>query len=160
MLNPAQTDQNGSQPGPQGNHEPQHNDLSFSSPQVGVTRSEERLQVSTTTHATETVRVRKHIITEEKTITVSVRREVVTLERAPVAEHDVQSGGGALQTAPSQTQYETVLHEEQIVVEKKVVPVERVTVITDLVTEQHGVTEQVRKEQIETDTGDGQPPST
>ncbi|MDQ2849833.1 MAG: YsnF/AvaK domain-containing protein [Actinomycetota bacterium] len=128
----------------------------------GMTRSEEQLTIATETYPTETVRLRKHIITEEKTITVSVRREVFTLERAPVAEHDSESVGGGLKAEPSHLQYETVLHEEQIVVNKKMVPIERVTLFVDVVAEQREITEQVRKEQIETETTDSNdtPPDT
>lgn len=148
----VQTDQDDPPSGLQDNQEPRHNDPTTAAKQVGVTRSEERLQVATTTRATETVRLRKHIITEEKTITVSVRREVFTIERAPVIKQDIAPGGDGWGTEPSRVQYETVLHEEQIIVQKNVVPVERVTVIKDLVTEDHEVTEQVRQEQIDTDT--------
>ncbi len=152
----VQTDQDHSPSGLQDNQEPSHNDPTSASGQVRVTRSEERLQVATTTHATETIRLRKHIVTEEKTITVSVRREVFTLERAPVLEQDIAPGGDGGGAEPSLVQYETVLHEEQIIVQKNVVPVERVTVIKDLITEDYEVTEQVRKEQIDTDTGNRQ----
>ncbi len=118
----------------------------------GMIRSEEQLQVDTATYATERVRVGKHVITEEKTITVSVRREVFTLERVPVTDSDAPSDGRALDAGSSQTEYEMVLHEEQIVVQKAVVPVERVTLIKDVVTAQQDVTDKVRAERIETGT--------
>lgn len=119
-----------------------------------VVRSEEQLHVSTTTYATERVRVSKRIITEEKTITVSVRREVFTLEREPISDSGpgTEPDSSRLQDEPSQTRFEVLLHEEQVVVQKKVVPIERVTVITDLITAQQDVTAQVRTEQIETTT--------
>lgn len=120
----------------------------------GMIRSEELLRVGTTTGAIERVRVGKRIVTEEKTITVSVRREVFTFEREPITDADpgAEPGNGGVQDQPSQTQVEIVLHEEQIVVHKNVVPIERVTVITDLITGQHDVTEQVGKEQVEIST--------
>ncbi len=138
-------------PGPE---RPQDIDATPALQGEGMIRSEELLRVGTTTGAIERVRVGKHIITEEKTITVSVRREVFTFEREPISDADLgaEPGSGRVQDQPSQTQVEIVLHEEQIVVHKNVVPIERVTVITDLITAQHDVTEQVGKEQIETST--------
>ncbi len=46
-----------------------------------------------------------------------------------------------------------VLHEETPVVEKEVVPKERVRLDKDVTTEQQRVSEEVRKEQIDTDGG-------
>jgi stress response protein YsnF len=48
-----------------------------------------------------------------------------------------------------------VLREERPVVEKEAVPVERVRLDTDTVTDQVTVDEEVRKEQIETDVDGG-----
>jgi stress response protein YsnF len=47
-----------------------------------------------------------------------------------------------------------VLHEERPVVEKEAVPVERVRLDTDTVTEQETVSEEVRKERVEVDGDD------
>ncbi len=47
-----------------------------------------------------------------------------------------------------------MLHAERPVVTKEAVPVERVRLDTETVTEQQTVTEAVRKEQIELDTDD------
>ena len=51
-------------------------------------------------------------------------------------------------------EHEVTLHAERPVVDKEVVPVERVRLDTETVTAQQQVTEEVRKEQIETDTSD------
>lgn len=130
----------------------EHNDPVSSVSNDGMIRSQERLQVATTIYPTETVRLRKHIITEEKTITITVAREVFTLERAPITNPQATPGDDRWGSDLSQTHYEMVLHEEQVVVEKKVVPVERITILTDLITEQQVLTDQVRSERIETDT--------
>ena len=53
--------------------------------------------------------------------------------------------------AISEEEHEVVLHEEQPVVDKEAVPVERVRLGKEKVTEQETVTEQVRKERIEAD---------
>lgn len=51
----------------------------------------------------------------------------------------------------TEEEHEVTLHAEQPVVNKETVPVERVKLDTDTVTGEQEVTEQVRKEQIETD---------
>jgi stress response protein YsnF len=56
--------------------------------------------------------------------------------------------------AISEEEHEVVLHEEQPVVEKRVVPQERVRLDQDVRTEEETVSEEVRKERIEAD-GEG-----
>jgi stress response protein YsnF len=51
----------------------------------------------------------------------------------------------------SEEEHEVTLHEERPVVEKETVPVERVRLDKDVVTDDVTVNEQVRKERIETD---------
>jgi len=51
----------------------------------------------------------------------------------------------------SEEEHEVVLHEEQPVVEKRTVPKERVALRKDTVTDERQISEQVRKEQIESD---------
>lgn len=51
---------------------------------ITVVRSEERLDVTTVRTLTERLRVRKVIVTEERTITVTLRREEFVLEREPL----------------------------------------------------------------------------
>ncbi|WKK71888.1 DUF2382 domain-containing protein [Rathayibacter oskolensis] len=51
---------------------------------VSVIRSEERLEVTTVRTATERVRIRRVIVTEERTVTVSLRREELVIEREPL----------------------------------------------------------------------------
>jgi stress response protein YsnF len=51
----------------------------------------------------------------------------------------------------SDEEHEVVLHEEEPVVSKKAVPKERVRLDTETVTEDRQVTEEVRKERIDTD---------
>ena len=53
--------------------------------------------------------------------------------------------------AISEEEHEVTLHAERPVVAKEAVPVERVRLDTQTVTEQETVSEQVRKEQIEFD---------
>ena len=51
----------------------------------------------------------------------------------------------------SEEEHEVTLTEQRVVVDKETVPVERVRLGTETVTEQQHVDETIRKEQIETD---------
>ena len=117
-----------------------------------MTRSEERLEVGTQKREAGRARLRKHVVTEQQTVNVPVTREKVTLEREPITEANV----GAAMDGPaiSEEEHEVVLHEERPVVEKEAVPVERVRLDKETVTDQERVSEEVRKERIETE-GDG-----
>ena len=117
-----------------------------------MTRSEEQLHVGTETRESGRARLRKYVVTEQETVTVPVQREEVRIEREPIT--DANRGEALDGPAISEEEHEVVLHEERPVVEKEAVPVERVRLDKETVTEQQQVTEEVRKEQIDTD-GDG-----
>jgi uncharacterized protein (TIGR02271 family) len=112
-----------------------------------MTRSEEELRVGTTQRERGRVRLRKYVTTEQVTQTVPVQREEVRLEREPItdANLDAATSGPAI----SEEEHEVTLHEETPVVEKRVVPRERVRLDKETVTEQRQVGEEVRKEQLE-----------
>jgi uncharacterized protein (TIGR02271 family) len=114
-----------------------------------MTRSEERLNVGTERQATGRARLRKYVTTENVTQTVPVRREEVRVEREPITD----GNAGAALSGPdlSEEEHEVVLHEERPVVDKETVPVERVRLDTETVTDEVTVDEEVRKERIETD---------
>jgi len=114
-----------------------------------MTLSEERLGVGTEKVPTGKVRLRKYIVTEEQTITVPVTREEVRLERVPVTDATIDEATDGPDL--SEAEHEVVLTEERIVVTKETVPVERVSLAKETVTEDQQVTEQVRKERIETE---------
>jgi uncharacterized protein (TIGR02271 family) len=118
-----------------------------------MTRSEERLNVGTERQAAGRVRLRKYVTTENVTRTVPVEREEVRLEREPITE----ANRGAAMSGPdiSEEEHEVTLHEERPVVEKETVPVERVRLDKDVVTDDVTVNEEVRKERIETDGVEG-----
>jgi uncharacterized protein (TIGR02271 family) len=115
-----------------------------------LTRSEERLTVGTRSEEVGRARLRKYVVTENVTETVPVSREEARVEREPITEanRDEATSGPAI----SEAEHEVVLHAEQPVVEKEAVPVERVRLDTETVTEQQTVSDQVAKEQIEADT--------
>jgi uncharacterized protein (TIGR02271 family) len=117
-----------------------------------MTRSEEELQVGTETRERGRVRLRKYVVTEQQQVTVPVQREEVRVEREPItdANLDAATSGPDL----SEEEHEVTLREEEPVVEKRVVPRERVRLDTDTVTEERQVGEEVRKEQIEVDDQD------
>ena len=114
-----------------------------------MTRSEEQLHVGTETREAGRARLRKYVVTEEQKVTVPVTREEVRIEREPITE--ANRGEAMDGPANSEEEHEVVLHEEQPVVAKEAVPVERVRLGKEQVTEQETVTEQVRQERIEAD---------
>ena len=112
-----------------------------------MTRSEERLHVGTRSEEIGRARMRKYVVSENVTQSVPVTREEVRLEREPITE---ANAGAALDgPAISEEEHEVTLHAERPVVEKEAVPVERVRLDRDTVTEQAQVSENVRKEEIE-----------
>jgi len=117
-----------------------------------MTRSEEELRVGTETRERGRARLRKYVTTEQQTVTVPVQREEVRVEREPITDAtlDAATSGPAI----SEEEHEVTLHEETPVVEKRVVPRERVRMDTETVTDDRQVSEEVRKEQIEVDDQD------
>jgi uncharacterized protein (TIGR02271 family) len=118
-----------------------------------MTRSEEQVRVGTETRETGRARLRKYVVTENVTQTVPVSREEVRLEREPItdANRDEALSGGDI----TEEEHEVVLSEERPVVQKETVPVERVRLDKDTVTEEQRVDETVRKEEIELDDESG-----
>ncbi len=114
-----------------------------------MTRSEEELRVGTETRERGRARLRKYVTTEQVTTTVPVQREQVRLEREPVTDADLDAATSGPDIA--EAEHEVVLREEEPVVEKRVVPRERVRLETDTVTDERQVTGEVRKEQLDLD---------
>ena len=112
-----------------------------------MTRSEEELRVGTASRESGRARLRKYVVTEQVEQTVPVQREEVRVEREPITDANV--GDATAGPAISEEEHEVTLHEEEVVVEKRVVPKERVRLDKDTVTEHQTVSEEVRKEQIE-----------
>ncbi|MCJ1695883.1 PRC and DUF2382 domain-containing protein [Rathayibacter caricis] len=114
-----------------------------------MTRSEEQLHVGTEQVTTGRARLRKHIVTEQESVTVPVSHDEVRVVREPITDANV----GAATSGPelSEEEHEVVLTEDRVVAAKETVPVERVSLGTETVTEQQQVTEDVRHEEIEVD---------
>jgi uncharacterized protein (TIGR02271 family) len=113
-----------------------------------LTRSQEQLHVGTEQVETGRARLRKFVVTEEQTVTVPVTHEEVRVVREPLSP-----GDSVDDVTIGEAQTDVVLTEERVVVGKETVPVEKVQLGTEAVTEQQQVTEAVRKEQIEFDDG-------
>jgi uncharacterized protein (TIGR02271 family) len=120
-----------------------------------MTRSEERVNVGTRAEEVGRARLRKYVVTENVTETVPVSREEVRVEREPIT--DANAGDAMSGPAISEAEHEVTLHAERPVVEKEAVPVERVRLDKDTVTDQKQVSETVRKEQVDVDADDPDP---
>jgi uncharacterized protein (TIGR02271 family) len=111
-----------------------------------MTLSEERVRMSgTTSQPVGRARLRKVVETEYVTQTVPVRRERIVVENDPVAGGDAEGATGD-EVGP-----EIELHEERPVLEKTVEPVERVRLGKEEYTDEETVSEDVRRERVETE---------
>ncbi|MFF3753273.1 DUF2382 domain-containing protein [Streptomyces sp. NPDC002018] len=117
-------------------------------------RSEEQLHISTEEHEVGHARLRKVVVTESVTTSVPLSHEEVRVIHEAISPED----RSRMSRSPiSEAQTEVTLHAEQPVISKETIPVERVRMETEKVTEQREVSADVRKEQIEYDTDQGGP---
>jgi uncharacterized protein (TIGR02271 family) len=112
-----------------------------------MTRSEETMDVHKVRRPSETVRLKKYVVTEPVQKTVPVSREEVRIEREPVREGDRRDRDPDI----GEREYDVTLHEEQVRVDKDVKPVERVRLEKDVVRDEETVSDEVRKEKIDVD---------
>lgn len=112
-----------------------------------MTRSEERLNVGVQKQETGRAKLRKYIVTEQQQVPVTVSREEVRLEREPIT--DGNAGSALDGPALSEEEHEVILTEERPVVTTETVPVERVKLDKQTVSEETTVRGEVRKEQID-----------
>jgi uncharacterized protein (TIGR02271 family) len=127
--------------------QPTGHDTSGPTTDDAMTRSEEEVRVGTASRERGRARLRKYVVTEQVQTTVPVQREEVRVEREPITEGNVDAAMDG--PAISEEEHEVVLHEEEPVVEKRVVPKERVRMAKETVTDEQTVSEEVRKEEIE-----------
>jgi uncharacterized protein (TIGR02271 family) len=125
-------------------------DTSGPTTDTAMTRSEEHLRAGTETQEVGRARLRKHVVTEHEQVTVPVSHEEIRVEREPITD----ANRDAALTGPdlTESEHEVALQAERPVVDKETVPVERVRLTKDTVTEEQTVGDEVRKEQIDTDT--------
>ncbi len=114
-----------------------------------MTRSEEEMVVGKTSRETGRARLRKYVVTENVQTTVPVQREEVRIEREPITDANIGSAMDG--PAISEEEHEVTLHEEEPVVDKRVVPKERVRLDKETVMEDRQVGTELRKEEIDTD---------
>jgi uncharacterized protein (TIGR02271 family) len=107
-------------------------------------RSEERLNIGTEQVEAGHVHLRKYVVTEEQQVTVPVSHEEVRIEREPITDGRARPDGQL-----GEQEQDLILHAEKAVVHKETVPVERVRMSTETVTEDQTVTGEVRKEQFD-----------
>jgi len=121
-----------------------------------MTRSEEELLVGTETRERGRAWLRKHVTTVQQTVTVPVQREEVRGEREPItdANLDAATSGPAI----SEEEHEVTLHLEEVVVDKRAVPKERVRLDTETITDERQIAEEVRKDHIQVDSDQDQLP--
>ncbi len=140
----------GGAPAPKG-RKPTGNDTSGPETDDAMTRSEEELRVDKVRRPSQLVRMNKTIVSEQVGMTVPVQREEAKVTREPITEANrgAAMAGGDL----TEEEHELELSEEEVVVDKQVVPKERVRLDKETTTEERQVSETVRKEQIEVDEG-------
>jgi uncharacterized protein (TIGR02271 family) len=128
---------------------PEGRDTSGPTTDDAMTRSEEQLRVGTERRERGRARLRKYVVTENVTRTVPVSREEVRLETEPITDANV----GDATSGPdiSEDEHEVTLHEERPVVDKQVVAKERVRMTTATVTGEEQISDEVRKERIDTE---------
>ncbi|WP_069816521.1 DUF2382 domain-containing protein [Streptomyces sp. TP-A0874] len=119
-----------------------------------MTRSEEKAFVDTEEREAGHARLRKRVVSEDVTTSVPVSHEEVHVTREPVNPDEPVGEGRTGRIEEGEV--EVTLHEERPVVHKETVPVERVRLETEKVTEQEEISTKVNKEQIEyeSDRGD------
>lgn len=113
-------------------------------------RSEERLDVNKERVATGEARLRKYVVTDTETVEVPVEREEVRVERTPISEADAANFNGTIGDNDT-AEASVTLHEERVNVDKKTVPVEKVNLSKETIQDTETHTEELRKEQIDTD---------
>jgi uncharacterized protein (TIGR02271 family) len=124
-------------------------DVSGPETDEAMTRSEEEMRVGVARRETGRARLRKHIVSEPVQETVTTQREELRVEREPIT--DANAGAAMSGGDLTEEEHEVTLSAEEAVVEKRVVPKERVRLDKDVVQEQQTVTDEIRKEEIEVD---------
>jgi uncharacterized protein (TIGR02271 family) len=126
---------------------PVGDDVSGPETDNAMTRSEEELAVGTREREAGRARLRKYVVTEEVQQTVPVKREEIRVEREPITDANI--GDATSGPELSEEEHEVVLHAEEPVAEKRVVPKERVRLDKDVETDERTVSETVAREEID-----------
>ncbi len=123
---------------------------------IVMTRSEEQARVRTETVVVGQARLRKVVVTEQRTITVTLRHEEYVLEREPVTNGvplDPSEDPFPPLGSPDGTGVDggvaVVLHAERPVITTEIVPVERIRLAVRTVSTEQSVTGPLRHEVVE-----------
>ena len=114
-----------------------------------IIRSEEQLNVQKEKVQTGEARLRKYVVTDTETVEVPVTREEVRVERTPISAEEAANFKGNIDESGQEAS--VTLSEERVNVNKETVPVEKVSLNKEQITETERHTEELRKEQIDTD---------
>jgi uncharacterized protein (TIGR02271 family) len=121
-----------------------------------IIRSEEQVQVHVISVPRSILRIRKVIVTEQQTITVTVRHEELRITEEPATATTADSG---LLSETGEDELIIVLHEEQVDVRTRAIPVERVRVRRTRGERSALITESVRREQVQVVSNDTPTPT-
>jgi uncharacterized protein (TIGR02271 family) len=110
-----------------------------------LVRSEEELDVRMVRRAREVVRVRKRIVTEERTVQLTTRREELVVERRPAAASD------RVEDHAQGSSFDQVftLSAEEVTIQTRIVPKERVRVWVEPTVEHRVVSADLRYELVD-----------
>ncbi|MFB7914546.1 PRC and DUF2382 domain-containing protein [Streptomyces sp. NPDC056061] len=108
-------------------------------------RSEEQLRLGTEEYESGKARLHKYVVTENVTRTVPLTHEEVRVIREPLQPGEKATGAADIR----EQDVEVTLHAERATMRKETVPVERVRMETERVTEQKEISAELRKEQID-----------
>jgi stress response protein YsnF len=111
----------------------------------GVQRHEEELRINKVRRPSELVRLHKWVETEPVSTSVELEHEEARIVREPVRE----SEPGSQRQIGEEGELEIRLEREEPIIERQVVPKERVRLEKDLKTEEQTVEGQVRKERVD-----------
>ncbi|MFC5907639.1 YsnF/AvaK domain-containing protein, partial [Streptacidiphilus monticola] len=123
---------------------------------VEVLCMEERLDITKEWRVLGRARLRKYVTAEQVERRVPVVRERVRVERTPVSD---QERAQLTEREIAEAIEEVTLHEERVTARKTVVPVERVRLVVERVTEEQVVREQLRREHIQIQNGEDPQPA-
>jgi uncharacterized protein (TIGR02271 family) len=125
-------------------------DLVRSEEEDELVRSEEELEIGTEQARRGRAGVRKRVVSEQLDQTVPVEREQLRVEREPIPEGERRPQDASI----AADEHTVELFEERPVVEKQVVPKERIRVGKEVVTDEEHVSEEIRREEVEVDDPD------
>ena len=123
-----------------------------------LVRSEERARVAFPVRVRGRVRLTKRVVTEEVTQTFTLRREVLEVEELPGDEPGADPSWDS-EIREADEPFDIVLHAEQLVPTTVVVPVERIRVVTRVVSTDVLVSADLLREQVRVEQ-EGRVPTT